>query len=279
MLRIFFIFIYFAFSVSAFAQNDWLAQLKRMQFQRDSLLNNPPPHKAGLSNMLFDIYVSEVTDTAHFFSLGDYFGYCGDVKGGILTLLQTWILHTTSHVRFTNEPAEVRFVFFRGTGYLMNTAQLTDTSQCVSMGTYQHKGRDIVLDIMSKHFGFTVEQTYDSLPVLGFRIVDTVLCYSNRVAKYCNGDAPIKDSVRQVDVYRCQRFGYLGNCVEKMNNIMVYDETRSPEDYYDFEIPLHLYKEKDIEKWNEYLKTHLGIAFIREKRIEPIYTITFLNGK
>ena len=131
----------------------------------------------------FDLKLVEVdsTNTPFAFNgVGSAVGYCGNVKGAIINLLQKQT-GVTTHIRFLNEPPKQRYVLFYGQSFYANGLEVGDTSSKMEcFGRITFNLRDMVMKMMSDQllFNFEIKQFDALIDVLKLRVVDSDLASS-----------------------------------------------------------------------------------------------------
>lgn len=236
------------------------------------------------SHTYLNLRIEEVTDTAEDYfrpfsdDLGGVFGYCGDIVGGIVNLLQTDI-HTTPHLHFLNKPQEKRYVLFYAQGWDLKGGKTQDSSKCYSKDLY-FDGRDMILKLMEKHFDFKVQESKDSLEYLELNIKDTTKLFGRKtVPEGCllSGGTSI-DSIENSFNGSCASLLWISVYLEQKLNIYNDDATNTLGTYFDYKIPLELLTSYDkIPELNSYLEAYMGLTITKTKKLETVYTVKFLK--
>jgi hypothetical protein len=232
----------------------------------------------------FDLKVTEVADTNMSFAYnggGTSMGYCGNVKGGIINLLQK-TTGVTSHIRFLNEPTNERYVLFYGQGMYMNGSAVMDTAS--QIGCYGHitfNGRDMIMTMMANLFNFEIKQIEDSLEVLKLRVVDNskLHVYQKTLQDCPHGGRTYFDTANKDFHGKCVPTIMLVSGIESSLNIFIYNEVNTGKsNYFTFIIPHELLESYEkIDELNQYLETKMGLTLKKEKALEKVYTIRFNN--
>jgi hypothetical protein len=231
----------------------------------------------------FDLKVVEVAGNNIPFAYnrgGKAIGYCGNVKGGIMNLLQRET-GATPHIQFLNNPPNQRYVLFYGQGSYMSSAEVMDTSS--KMECYGHQTfnvRDMVMTMMTDLFDFEIKQISDSLDVLKLKIIDykKLQKYKKKLQECISGEYYFDENTKDYYI-KCASMNLLTQGIERSLNIFTYDEANTGEsDYFDIILP-HKYLESSgkIDELNVYLETKYGLTLKKEKSLEKVYTIRFNN--
>jgi hypothetical protein len=214
---------------------------------------------------------------------GKAIGYCGNVKGGIINLLQKET-GVTPHIRFLNDPVNQRYVLFYGEGQYMSGAEVMDTSSkiaCYGYTTFNTK--DMVMTMMANMFNFEIKQIDNYIDALKLRIID-----NDKLEKYkrplqeCalfGGTGGLEENTKDCYI-KCAPINMLTQGIERSLNIFTYDEANTGQsDYYDITIP-HKYLEslEKIDELNQYLANKYGLVLKKEKALEKVFTIRFHNN-
>jgi hypothetical protein len=253
-------------------------------------------------NYLLNLKIMEVSDTATRFniSVGHLFGYCGDIEGGVVNLLQTEF-GSTPHIRFLNKPKQKRYVYFHSNGFHMGGAAvgiptqnslsdffykgLSQTARDTTPSRYLNlHGRDIVMEVLKREFNFDVKVLSNSLDVLELKVIDATKLRHftipyNEINKPNNG---------------CERFSLVYEympqpkfCIktiltiftinlERIWNVYVEDKTNSRPQGYFLEFPTELFKSYEmLPQLDHYLKEQYGLTLVRKKEYRTVFNIQF----
>lgn len=186
------------------------------------------------------------------------------------------------NIKFTNKPKRLRYVFISASGFEINLKQIRDTlpDRCF-LKQHLPRSRELIIDVLESRFKFKVNRTNDSLQVWVLQLKDSVRLL-NSVAtpmgdisplpftKNINGTAVSHDWFSTY--YMCSELAI-------HHNIFIYNEISSYFRSLAYPLPQSVYESCDINTWNQYLMPNYGMMFVAEKRIEPIYTITFEDEK
>lgn len=232
----------------------------------------------------FDLKLVEVDSTNAPFTYnggGGAVGYCGNVREGIINLLQKQT-GVTTHIRFLNAPLKQRYVLFYGQSFYSHDSEVGDTSSKIAcFGPVSFNLRDMVMKIMSQLFNFEVKQSDALIDVLKLRVVDSykLQAHKKTLAECINGGSSYYDEQTKDYFVKCAPIDFLLIGIEESLNIVTYDETKhSASDYFNITIP-HKYLESldKIDELNKYLESKYGLTLKKEKALEKIYTIKFNN--
>jgi hypothetical protein len=253
-------------------------------------------------NYLLNLKVMEVSDTASRFSVstGHLFGYCGDIEGAVVNLLQT-TFGSTPHVRFLNKPKQKQYVYFHSNGFHMGDAAIGTPTQN-SLRDFFYKGlsqaapdttesrylnlhgRDIVMEVLKREFNFDVKMVSDSLDVVELKVID-----ATKLSLF-------KIPYKEVDKWEngCERFSFVYKympkpkfCIktiltiftinlENIWNIYVVDKTNTRPQGYFLEFPTELFKSYEmLPQLDHYLREQYGLTLVKKKEYRTVFNIQF----